>query len=351
MILSGRPQRVVTAAGAVAIRNPSLDCFFALLSGLDSDLDIALLAGVATSPELASPALFVAAQWQPHRGNKPEGEGWVSRQKRRQHQRKEPNRNTPQGRSVGKIVKVALATILIITASFGVFAFIKHNRPTSPETLNAVIADQLILTYPDPGFVAEATKILEQAGYEVDYIPGEKVTVDFFRSLPTKHYDMVVLRAHSGLYELADGTLTDDVDIFTGEAYDRAKYPEEQRAGFLNKADYLEVNPPLYGFTITASFIRQKLEGRFKDAKVILMGCDGLRSTKMADAFLEKGAKAFISWDSGVSTGQTDKATTILLKYLLVDKLPVESAVSQTAKEVGPDPQGGGKLVFRSSQG
>jgi len=330
---------------------PHSRLFFALLSGFDPDLNISLLAGVATSPELASPALFVAAQWQPNRGNKPGREGWVSRQKRRRHQRKEPNRTKPQGRSLGKIVKVALATILIITASFGVFALIKHNRPTSPESLKAVIADQASLTYPDPGFVAEATKILEQAGYEVNYFPGEKVTVDFFSSLPTKHYDMIILRAHSGRHSLADGTLTDDANIFTGEPYDRAKYPGEQRAGFLGKANYFEVNPPIYWFSIRASFIRQKVDGRFKDAKVILMGCDGLRSTKMAEAFLEKGAKAFISWDGGVSTDHTDKATTSLLKYLLVDKLPVGSAVSETAKEVGPDPQFGGKLLFLSSQG
>jgi hypothetical protein len=245
------------------------------------------------------------------------------------------------------ILKFALAAILIITASFGVFALIDHDRTTSPEGPKAVIVDQVSLTFPNPGFVAEATKILEQAGYEVDYVPGDKVTVDFFSSLPTKSYDMVILRAHSGRFRLPDGTLTDDVTIFTGEPYDRAKYPGEQRAGFLNKARYFEVDPPLYWFGINESFIRQKVEGSFKGARVILMGCDGLRSTAMADAFLEKGAKAFISWDDSVSIDHTDKATISLLNYLLVEKLPVDSAVSETAREVGPDPQFGGKLLLR----
>ncbi len=245
-----------------------------------------------------------------------------------------------------RTLKFVLATILITAASLGFFA---HDPPTSPEGPKAVIVDQVSLTFPNPGFVAEATKTLEQAGYEVDYVPGDKVTVDFFSSLPAKNYDMVILRAHSGRVRRPDGTLADDVTIFTGEPYDRAKYPGEQRAGFLAKAKYFEVDPPLYWFGITESFIRQNVEGSFKGARVILMGCNGLRSTGMADAFIEKGAKAFISWDDSVSIDHTDNATLSLLNHLLVEKLPVETAVSATAKEVGPDPQFGGKLSLRSS--
>jgi hypothetical protein len=248
-----------------------------------------------------------------------------------------------------KTSKFVLATILIVTASLGALALIEHDRPTSPEAPKAVIVDQVSLTFPNPGFVAEATKTLEQAGYEVDYVPGDKVTVDFFSSLPAKNYDMVILRAHSGRIRQPDGTLADDVTIFTGEPYDRAKYAGEQRGGLLAKAKYFEADPPLYWFGITESFIRQNVEGSFKGARVILMGCNGLRSTGMADAFLEKGARAFISWDDSVSIDHTDKATIRLLNYLLVERLPVESAVSATAKDVGPDPQLGGKLSFRSS--
>jgi hypothetical protein len=261
----------------------------------------------------------------------------MSRQKRGRHQRKE------------QVLKLALATILIMAASLGAFALVEHERPTSPEALKAVIVDQVSLTFPNPGFVAEATKTLEQAGYEVDYVPGDNVTVDFVSSLPAKNYDMVILRAHSARIRRADGTLTDDVTIFTGEPYDRAKYTGDQRAGFLDKARYFEVDPPVYWFGMTESFIRQKVEGSFKGARVILMGCNGLRSTGMADAFMEKGAKAFISWDDSVSIDHTDKATISLLNHLLVEKLPVETAVSATAKEVGPDPQFGGKLSLRSS--
>ena len=45
-----------------------------------------------------------------------------------------------------------------------------------------------------------------------------------------------------------------------------------------------------------------------------MMGCDGLRSQVTAEAFLDKGASAFVSWSTRVSADHTDGATRRLLE-------------------------------------
>jgi hypothetical protein len=209
----------------------------------------------------------------------------------------------------------------------------------------AAIADQLSLTFPNPAFVQEATRMLEGAGYAVDYYPGEQVTIEFYQDLPSHHYEVVILRVHSGRFRTPDGTLTDDVVLFTGEPYSRQRYVEERQAGILTRARYFETNPPTYLFGIPAKFVESRMKGEFEGATVILMGCDGLRSNKMAEAFVRKGAEAFIGWDAHVSADHTDTATERLLHYLLVEKRTPSEAVAQTMAEVGPDPSYGSKLV------
>jgi hypothetical protein len=80
------------------------------------------------------------------------------------------------------------------------------------------------------------------------------------------------------------------------------------------------------------------MKGTCKDALVIMMGCEGLNNTKMAQAFIEKGAKAYISWKGSVSASHTDTATINLLQHIITEKQTINQAVENTMKEAGPDP-------------
>ena len=206
--------------------------------------------------------------------------------------------------------------------------------------------DQLELTQPNPDFVSNVRGILAQAGYAVDYIPGEAVTVEFYRTLPQKDYDLVLMRVHAGITTEVDQatgerTGTEYVSLFTGEPYDETKYPQEQ-INRLGKARYNEDSEPLFG--IGPEFVEHSMEGDFGDALVVMMGCDGLRSQRTAEAFLDRGASAFVSWTKPVSAPHTDTATEKLLRKLFQDNLPVEEAVQSTASEVGADPAYEGEL-------
>jgi hypothetical protein len=242
----------------------------------------------------------------------------------------------------GAVVAVAVAIVLALVLTSGG----NEEGGASSTSKRAIIVDQLSLTVPNPDFISEARATLSEAGYAVDYVPGEQVTVDLYRRLPDRNYDIVILRVHAGITtevdaETGEKTGTEYVSLFTGEPYDETKYPSEQ-LNRLGAARYNEDSDPLFG--IGPAFIEDSMEGDFDDALVVMMGCDGLRSQRTAEAFLDRGASAFVSWSQPISGPHTDNATAILLNRLLVEGKPLEQAVAETAAEVGPDPVYEGEL-------
>jgi len=268
----------------------------------------------------------------------------MSRRRQKKGRQKTEPRRARGGhlrRAAAILVAVALAGGLV--AAVLVFSGVLGGGSTAPKS--AAIVDQLSLTQPSPDFAEAATDLLEGAGYTVDYYPGEQVTVDFYRNLPAHGYDLLILRVHSGITQevevrTGERTQREYVSLFTGEPYDETKYRQEQRPEVQNdrvgKATYYEGAPPLFG--IAPDFIKYSMRGKFGKALVILMGCDGLRSQKTAQAFLDRGAKVFVSWSKMVSASHNDAAALRLLEKLLVDGLTVGDAVAQTNAEVGPDP-------------
>lgn len=237
-----------------------------------------------------------------------------------------------------------LAAGVLATAIAGGLLFANLSIP-SPSA--AAIVDQLSLTVPNADFVASATRLLEQAGYAVDYYSGEQVTVDFYRNLPTLDYELIILRVHSGMARELGATFGDTremgfVALFTGEAYREDKYLKERKKGLVGRATYYVGAPPV--FAIGSHFVEESMRGRFNQTIIILTGCEGLKSQRTAQAFLNKGAQAFVGWTDMVSASHTDAATKRLLEKLLVEGLTVENAVAQTTAEVGPEPSSGAQL-------
>jgi hypothetical protein len=102
-------------------------------------------------------------------------------------------------------------------------------------------------------------------------------------------------------------------------------------------------------FGITPNFIKA-LNGNFQNAIIVVMGCDGLANGKMAEAFIEKGAKAYIGWNGLVSTNQTDFATQQLLIHLITEKKTIGTAITETMSEVGNDPTYGSAMSYYPTQ-
>jgi hypothetical protein len=262
-----------------------------------------------------------------------------------------------------------LAVAVLAGAAVAVFFFVANSPPpVPPAPKTAAIVDQLALTSPDPAFVWSAAASLKAAGYTVDYVPTEQVTVDFYRQLPSRGYGLVIVRGHSGFVFSDPSAVAQEVRgtgetfLFTSEPYSTDANVDDQLRRRLSTAVYFDPTGavqspdallqafrtlPRY-FGIKPGFIASSTQGRFNRTTVILMGCSGLASPALAKAFVAKGAQAVVGWDDLVSAQHIDAATERLLGHLLTDKLPLDTAVTQTAAESGPDPTYGGKLaVYR----
>lgn len=244
--------------------------------------------------------------------------------------------------------KLVLGLLLIFISPTVVLAFfltsfwLEESLEGPPK---AVIVDHLSLTYPNPNFVQNAAATLQQAGYEVDYYPGEVVTVNFYRNLSSYDYGLIILRVHSARHQgIWGSTPVDTIGLFTSEPYSETKYLREQSLKQLSIAAYYEDGEQYFG--IEPGFITQSMQGEFDDTIVIMMGCKGLITEATAEAFIRKGAKTVISWSDSVTAHHTDIATEQLLQYLLIEKLAIKEAVEKTMSKVGPDPAYGSRLLF-----
>ncbi|MFQ5812739.1 MAG: hypothetical protein ACE5I2_06060 [Anaerolineae bacterium] len=205
-----------------------------------------------------------------------------------------------------------------------------------PRYRKAALVDQLALTNPNPEFTDQALTYLREAGFSVDVYEGEEITVEFYRTLPTKGYQLILFRSHSTniLNETIPGG---PVFLFTSELYDKNRYVKEQLTNHIGRARMLYDGSPLY-FAIVAGFVRQDMVGRFEDTLIIIGGCQSMGTPDLAQAFIGRGASAVVGWNDWVDLSHNDKAILHLLRGLTTERLTLEQAVRKTMNEIGPDP-------------
>lgn len=231
-----------------------------------------------------------------------------------------------------KKLAYSIVVIVFIVVLLAYFFLNQSNQTSNPK---AALVDHLSRPgrEPNPTFIQNSTTILKKAGFDVDYHGWEKLTdVNYYKSLFKESCDLFVLRVHSAI-TIIDGE--EVVGLFTWEEYsDRVagtKYREDVMDNRLVKA-FFEDEPNVYYFGIAPNFVKNY--GNFEDTTIIMMGCNGLTYTSMAEAFVKKGAKVYIGWNGLVSVDHTDQSTVNLLQSLLLKNRTIKQAV----EEIGRDP-------------
>jgi len=125
--------------------------------------------------------------------------------------------------------------------------------------------------------------------------------------------------------------------LFTNEPYSEAKHVTEQLSDQLAKARIDENHPWVFG--IGDEFVTQSMRGGFDRTVIIMMGCSCLYLEDLAQAFIEKGASAYLAWDATVDLDYVDEATPYLMGQLCMDKVAIRKVVTSTMNVVGPDPK------------
>lgn len=239
-------------------------------------------------------------------------------------------------RKTGKRRLYGIIAIILVLAFILTYFYLHQSQPEA-WARKAAIVDHLSFRNETANqtFVNASKNVLEKTGFVVDYYGGEEVTVDFYKGLLARGYGLIVLRVHSALI----GT-TESLGLFTSEHYDPANIPPAYHEDAYHKRlveAYFTEEERERGesyFAITPDFIEEY--GNFRDTTVIMMGCDGLKYNKTAEAFIKEGAKVCIGWDGLVSMPHTDYATTYLLQCLAQENT-VDIAVEDTMNEVGAE--------------
>jgi hypothetical protein len=243
------------------------------------------------------------------------------------------------------------AWLLIALAIAGVVVFVRvyplGQHPTNNTgKLKAAIVDQLSSFRENDAFIANVTTELEDYGFAVDLYQGDNITVNFYRDLPSHGYKLIILRAHSGILEGENQTYY-KTSLFTNEEYSPLKYVTDQLDDRLFEASIAQGYP--WVFSISAKFITKSMTKKFDNTVVIMMGCSGIYLTDLAEAFIGKGASAYLAWDASVELDYVDEATPYLIGQLCSENTTIKEAVDNTMNVIGPDPQHGADLQYYPS--
>jgi hypothetical protein len=138
------------------------------------------------------------------------------------------------------------------------------------------------------------------------------------------------------------------VTLFTSERHSSTRYVYEQLTDQLLGVIYSaeEKERGIIYFGVTSLFVANSMNGRFQGTIIIMMGCEGLKNTLMAKAFVEKGAKVYIGWNQEVLASHTDSAVSHLLRKFLLEKLTLKESGQETLREVGLDPAYKSLLIY-----
>jgi len=203
---------------------------------------------------------------------------------------------------------------------------VSHRAGRGGSAIKVVYIDPLYAE--SPGFYDDVNALFSGERYVFEPTLGEAVTVEHLRRIPAG-YDLFILRVHSTVNE-------DMVWFFTGEEYSQDKYVLEQLAD--------EVHParPSLGserlFAVGADFVNHFMKDRFRGSIILVMGCDGMKGTDLAQAFIDNGARVYVSWDGPVTLEHTDRAFRRLIVAMAEEGVEAEKAVNLVMKEVGRDP-------------
>lgn len=252
------------------------------------------------------------------------------------------------------LIAAAAVAVCVLAAVPAAFLMLRGGSAEQP-TLKAAILDQLSSREANQEFADSAATLLANAGYDVEYYPGDTVNVEAYRALATHDYNVIVLRAHSAVartdlslptnvdqavLDQIMSKIGDDALLFTSQPYDGKAYLDDQKGLRLLPVVYAGDDMSKTYFAISAGFVESNM-GHFDGTTIILMGCSSLSTDKTAAAFVDKGAGVVIGWTDLVTPEHTDAATERLLQYLLKDHLAPSEAVDKVNADLGPDPQYG----------
>lgn len=230
------------------------------------------------------------------------------------------------------------SVVIILVSSWTVFK--QRNDQDFLTKSEVAILDQYHSESPE--FTDQFTEILEKKNLEADIY--ENIDVELFKKLPNYGYKWIIFRVHTVNRSLftVNSVWENYTYFFTTEKYSTSKYKVKQLKGKIRPGK-INSSEPIY-FTVGPKFVRTVMEGNFDNSIIIIDSCYG--SPNLAEALIDKGAKAVANWRHGVNLDHADNGTLLFLKYLMLENSTIGNAAKKVKEEVGPDPIVGGTFTY-----
>ncbi len=165
---------------------------------------------------------------------------------------------------------------------------------------------------------------------KMDYHAGEEVDVDTLKLGPGSSA-LAVFRVHSGVFDNRSW-------LFTGEGYSKSGHVMNQVRGLVHIARRSSTSELV--FAVGPEFIHEYWRNLDR-CVILLMGCESLDDTGLADVMVSHGASAVVGWKGPVSIDESD---TVMLR--LLEALISGSSVGKAIESVDGEFDLGGRLVF-----
>ena len=249
-------------------------------------------------------------------------------------------KSSKPAKTIKNKMKFLVISLAVLTIVISYSLYYHPETPSKQNEKKIAIIDGLSATYENKTFWWTIQDMVKQAGYTTYYYQAGSDMVNFYRNLPLYNFKIIILRVHSAL-----NPENTDLAIFTNEKWSDGKASTTYLNDIINDRIVqvrIYENSTAY-FGLTSKFIKA-MNGNFQNTIIIMMGCDGMSTTTMAKAFIEKGAEAYIGWNGPVTPKYVDSATIKLLKHLVIEGKSISEAVSLTAEEAGSDPYYGSKI-------
>jgi len=200
----------------------------------------------------------------------------------------------------------------------------------------AALVDGLSSIYPHPQFVREIKTIMNKTGYSFDYFSEGAATLDFFFDLPNQGYSIIILRVEGVNIRVGDAS---PVAFATSDQYAGSQRISDQMR---NDLGVIQANGHTY-FAMTPKAISELMCGQFPGTTVLVMSCNSLSDSSLAQAFIDKGAKSFVGWNGSITIVHDDRVFTAVTALLTMG-VQAGSAARYASNLFGADPIWGGLL-------
>ena len=218
----------------------------------------------------------------------------------------------------------------------------------TPNSKKAGVLDPLYDDWPPQSTPDDICDLLDDAGYDVEFVSGDDVNLNFFSGLDEKQYGVVFIRTHGGMINV-DGD--DKLHIMARPFFD--DYPPDSGFDGVNVFVVYTNWGYKYAYAFNNEFVLNYMNtNRFPDSLFHLLVCHGgdpLAEDDMVNTLMSLGVGCYTGWTANASSTYGDPAA-VQFFDVLCDTSGTPNDVGDAIDDIAsvgrsPDPHTGAVLM------